>query len=98
MPEELTHATFAGLVGQTFQAGPEGTKPLPLELIAAKLLPVQPGWAGRPPFSLVFRGPREPWLPQRIYAVWHEALQNAVLFLVPIGTDRDGMLYQAIFN
>jgi len=98
MAEDLTHATFRGLVGQTFLIGAEQSDSLPLVLIEANLLHGRSGRTERPPFSLVFRGPRDPWLPQRMYSVWHEALQNAILFLVPMGPGPEGMLYEAIFN
>ena len=48
----------------------------------------------RAPFSLVFRGPDEPTLPQRIYGLEHAELGALELFLVPIGPGR----YEAIFT
>jgi hypothetical protein len=54
--------------------------------------------SGREPFSIVFRGPLEPVLPQRIYRFEHEALGAFELFIVPIGTDESGMQYEAVFG
>jgi len=52
----------------------------------------------RAPFSIVFRGPRNVVLPQRIYEVEHDTIGAFPLFLVPIGPDQEGMLYEAIFT
>ena len=49
-------------------------------------------------FSLLFRGPLEPFFPQRIYHLKHESLGSLELFLVPIGPDGKGMQYEAVFN
>ena len=55
--------------------------------------------AGRPePFSILFRGPAEPVLPQAIYRLSHSALDAQDLFLVPIGPDGEGMTYEAVFS
>ena len=48
-------------------------------------------------FRLEFRGPREPLLPQGIYRVRADNL-DAEIFLVPVGRDEQGSLYEAIFN
>jgi hypothetical protein len=52
----------------------------------------------RQSFSVIFRGPFEPELPQRVYSLEHEGLGKLDLFLVPIGPDEKGMLYQAVFT
>jgi len=49
-------------------------------------------------FSLLFRGPISPFFPQAIYRLHHEKLGTMDLFLVPMGPDRDGMRYEAVFN
>jgi hypothetical protein len=49
-------------------------------------------------FSLVFRGPHEPALGQRIFKLEHNALGSIELFLVPIGAPEKGRLYEAYFN
>lgn len=48
----------------------------------------------RAPFSLVFRGPDSPTLPQGIHRLEHHGLGSLELFLVPIGPGR----YEAIFT
>jgi hypothetical protein len=60
----------------------------------------------RTPFSVVFRGPLEPIMPQGIYHVEHEHLGALDIFIVPIGPDTDttpgegptGMFYEAVFG
>jgi hypothetical protein len=52
----------------------------------------------RQPFSIVFSGPLEPILPQGIYRVKHEQLEQLNVFLVPIGPNKEGMRYEAVFS
>ena len=49
-------------------------------------------------FSLVFRGPIAPTLEQRIWPLDHPALGTIEIFLVPVGPDAEGMLYEAVFS
>ena len=72
-------------------AGEGGPVALELESVAGS--PAAPR-----PFSLVFRGPRESFLPQRIYRVEHPALGSLEIFIVPIGLDASGYRYEAVFN
>jgi hypothetical protein len=64
------------------------------------LLEVQEGPNSRKmdSFSLLFRGPIAPFFPQAIYRVHHETLGSIELFLAPMGPDRHGMQYEAVFN
>jgi hypothetical protein len=57
-----------------------------------------PPQTARAPFSIVFLGPRDPLLPQRIYRLEHEELGTLDLFLVPIGRDDAGVRYEAVFT
>jgi hypothetical protein len=49
-------------------------------------------------FSLLFRGPLAPVLPQCIYRLTHDTLGSMEIFLVPVGPDGEGMQYEAVFN
>jgi hypothetical protein len=91
--QDLTLESFAGLVGEPFslQVAPE---PLPLVLEEAEAVS---GGDTREAFSLVFRGPFDPLLAQGIHPVEHADLGRLEIFLVPIGRDAAGALYQAIF-
>ena len=98
MLEKLTYEDFSGRIGEEFRLdGPSG--PLALVLAEATSLASRDG-AGprRSPFSLVFRGPFQPALPQRIWSLGHAALGRLEVFLVPIGPDGGGMRYEAVFN
>jgi|SRR5579864_2959392 len=53
---------------------------------------------GRVNFSLLFRGPQQPLLPQQIYPVEHDRLGRFDLFIVPVRRDAQGLYYEAVFN
>lgn len=95
MPDQVTWEVFADQVDQTFQVhGEAGT--IEATLIDCTKL-VQHDEEGRVPFSIVFRGPMEPFLEQRIYKLSHEKIGEIEIFLVPLGPDKTGMKYEAIF-
>ncbi len=99
--DRLTVVDFAPLVGETFglDAGEGGR--LEVELASAKTFtegaPAQDADGRRTPFSIHFRGPVDPLLPQQIYRVAHERLGALEIFLVPIGRDESATLYEAVF-
>ena len=102
MLESFTAGTFAPHQGGTFSVSATGQVALTLTL--GEITPLGPATAAtadgprRAPFSLVFHGPATPILPQRTYRVEHGALGAFDLFLVPIGPDRTGMRYEAVFG
>ena len=91
----LTAADFRGHLGTMF-AGPGLAADWEL-IEVTDLGDASPGGA-RAPFSLVFRGPLEPVLPQGIRRLEHAGLGELDLFLVPIGPDEVGMRYEAVFG
>ena len=101
MLESFTIHTLSGHVGGKFRIYPDGSDPLEVELISATGLG---GSAGaeppvrRQPFSIVFRGPGDVLLPQRIYRMEHAEIGSFELFLVPIGPDEKGLRYEAVFT
>ena len=101
MLERLTANSFAPAVGDTFvlDAGDAGR--LELELLESRLhdpdAPAEDASGARAPFSLTFRGPAEPILPQRIYELEHPTLGTLEIFIVPIGRDEAGTSYEAVF-
>ena len=103
MLEKFTITTFAERVGETFRICPEEIPPLSTQLVTVTDLSPRMGRsldAGdrRAPFSIVFRGPMTPILPQRIYRMEHEEIGAFDLFIVPIGPDSEGMRYEAVFT
>lgn len=59
--------------------------------------PEQGPEGGRRPFTLTFRGPADPPLPQATYQLDHESLGSHGIFLVPIARGEDGSSYEAVF-
>jgi hypothetical protein len=100
MLERLTCADFARDVGTTFRLEWGDARGIPLVLVEAKEVPGRAGSpdAPRTPFTLVFRGPAEPVFPQRTYALAGPASGRLEIFLVPVGRDAAGVLYEAVFN
>lgn len=99
MVENFTHTTFSELTGELFRLLLDDGSTLDLELVSVTPAPTRPsGAARREPFSIVFRGPQEPLLPQRIYPFESESLGTFELFIVPIGPDESGMQYEAVFG
>lgn len=93
----LTLAQFAPLVGDAFELRDAADAPHPAALVEAKALHGAP-FNGREPFALLFEGPAEPVLPQRIYGVRHPHMQAQEMFLVPVGRTPTGVRYEAVFN
>jgi hypothetical protein len=96
--ETFTVASFTPHLGQPFQLIPDGAATVGLELIEATPLGGESAGDRRAPFSIIFRGPNRPVLPQRIYRLAHTEIGAFELFLVPIGPDGSGMRYEAIFT
>jgi hypothetical protein len=91
---DLTLAHFEPLVGDEFRiAEPQ---PVELELAEARSAGDWPG--GREPFRLLFRGPRDPLLPQSIYRLEHAGLGALEIFVVPVARDAERTSYEAIFT
>ena len=94
--DELTLATFEPRVGDAFALGGTGNDAIELVLESATAAGTWPG--GRDPFSLVFRGPAQPLLPQATYRLEHAGLGALEIFIVPIGQDGAVTRYEAVFT
>ena len=95
--ENLTIDAFESRVGERFRIRAQPGDELEAELIEARAL----GKAVRDrrvPFTLSFRTPQLAALRQRIYEVAHEEMGSYDIFLVPVGPDGKGMVYEAIFT
>lgn len=96
MLDKLTVEDFSRLLQQPFRlTSAEGAFELVLVSAEARGRPVG---GGRQPFSLLFRGPRQPVLPQAIHPLVHDALGTLEIFIVPVGANADGVEYEAIFS
>jgi hypothetical protein len=49
-------------------------------------------------FVLTFRAPLDAPREQQIFDLHHEQLGGGSLFLVPIGKDANGLIYEVVFN
>lgn len=94
-----TLSLFESRINEPFRVRTDANATYPLTLVAATPLQVggRPG-PRRDPFQLRFFGPGPQPLTQRIHTVEDERLGTMDIFLVPIGRQGDGFLYQAIFN
>ena len=99
MDELPTLPDFEARLNERFDVTLSDRTIYPLTLVEAVALPRQHAPSlRREPFQLKFRGPGPGYLPQQIHALRNETLGLCSLFLVPIGQDGDGFLYQAVFN
>lgn len=90
---------FADKLGHDFSLSAPGLPPVTLSLTEAEAVEMRCAPVGsRPPFSLVFLAREQRVLPQNIYRIEHAALGAIDIFLVPIGSDAQGVSYQATFN
>lgn len=95
----LTLEGFQSHLEQLFHVDRAPGPPLALRLLEVRPRGAfDPEFQRRQAFSLVFRGPPEPLLVQRIYALHHPDLGALAIFLVPLGPDREGMRYEAVFT
>ncbi|QAU24848.1 hypothetical protein EO087_13315 [Dyella sp. M7H15-1] len=94
----LSLQDFAPHVNETFHVA-VGDSRTDFMLVEVKSLParVVPGLV-RAPFSLTFHHGAAIVFPQKVYPMRHDSLGEFGIFLVPIARNRDGFLYQAIFN
>ncbi|HEY7402090.1 MAG TPA: hypothetical protein VIB39_01095 [Candidatus Angelobacter sp.] len=72
-----------------------GGQPLSLELIEVTERQDSPRTEF---FSLHFRGPISPRLPQQIHRLEHARLGTFEIFLTTISADEQGTVYEAIFH
>jgi len=103
MTDLPTRDTFTQCLNDAFTIRVDDSTNVSVALIEVSPLPERSPGTGdskprREPFSLVFRGPKEPLLPQRIYRFEHGSLGDLDIFIVPIGPDDEGMRYEAVFN
>jgi hypothetical protein len=95
MLEDLNQEIFEPFVHSRFAVYDEARNKVTMELLEVS------GNSSNPKienFSLIFRGPVQPLLPQKIYTFDHPKIGAFALFIVPIALQPDGLRYQAVFN
>jgi len=93
----LTLEYFAARLNETFVSESDGNasfvlveaKPLAAATLEGML---------RAPFSLLFRNSSPIVFNQKIFNMKHASIGEVGIFLVPVARDREGFLYQAVFN
>ncbi len=90
--DKLNYEDFKSQVNSSFRVD---NTPLDLKLVDVterKLTPNQEV------FSLIFSGPGDHFLEQRLYNLSHEKLGEGSIFLVPVAQDASAFTYEAVFN
>jgi hypothetical protein len=95
MANELSYETFARILNTTFRihVGESQTIDAVLAEISEHMIS-----ARQERFSIVFRAPTQPLLPQGLRHFEHDEIGSFDLFIVPIGRDEHSVQYEAVFN
>lgn len=89
---------FASRLNETFSVDVDQGR-TPFVLVEAAPLPHQVfNGMVREPFSLIFHSATPVLFPQRVYQMSCPTMSEFGIFLVPVGRNQDGFLYQAVFN
>jgi hypothetical protein len=103
-PDQLTLASFSPWVKTKFRVGLAPADFVELELEEANAIPnaseANQATKGlrQEAFSLIFHGPDNRFLPQRLYSFEHCRIGRFDMFIVPIAHKQGFIQYQAIFN
>ena len=101
MLDKLTSADFESLLNQTFQIELQSGEQFTAELIEVSEMgqaPSEDNDLKRRAFSTILRIQGDMFFPQQICSVAHESMEKMALFLVPLGPDKVGMRYEAMFT
>lgn len=100
MLETFTLTTFCE--GDIFKVRIEAEQVLEIQLVQARPGKYQMPAGMREPFSLIFKGSKEIWLPQGSYVMEHEIQGIFELFIVPVlpplKEDEEWFYYEAFFG
>ncbi|SHM64601.1 DUF6916 family protein [Roseibium suaedae] len=95
MLEKLTIEDFKPVEGEVFSVS-DGQDAVELKLVEVKSM--GSGMREGGAFSLLWQGPQDPFLPQRIYSFAHEGLGQHDFFVVPVAEKTTGFQYEVIFT
>lgn len=95
--DKLSLETFEALLNQFFKVEFDNGKQIELMLSEVKKQGSSSS-GDKQSFSLLFKGPKEMVLQQQIYPLQNDNLDLLSIFLVPVGSEDDHILYEAIFN
>lgn len=97
MLDTLTHDEFAKHLNKMYTISDESNS-YEIELVKTEELGQSAKPENRKSFSILFRGKSEESLPQQTYKFNGDGLEDQLIFLVPLGPDEKGFLYEAVFN
>jgi Domain of unknown function (DUF6916) len=93
-----TYEGFARHLNETFAVA-LGSSSVEMTLVkATKGPPCDFEGLRKEPFSLFFKCARPVILPQRMYPFARSGFGTMDIFIVPVARERDGILYEAVFN
>jgi hypothetical protein len=96
--EHLTIESFEPYIGTSFWAEFSNGNKVELQLTrAAKVMESEAARLPRHPFSLFFIGPKSFRLNQHTYHLTHDSLEPMDIFIVPVGEESRGFIYEAVF-
>jgi len=95
MAATLEHEVFSRHLNTNFRISLGESNTLEVDLNTVNELQLSPH---QERFAIVFRGPKEPLLPQGSYRFEHDEMGEFILFIVPVRQDDEGIYYEAVFN
>jgi hypothetical protein len=99
MSDEFTLERFLPHVGEVFNVRVQESLEVPMLLSEITRLANDGSRVRRrEPFSLVFHAPAGSRLEQQIYLIEKPGMEPFECFLVPIGPDRFGMRFEAVYT
>ncbi len=93
--DSLHYEDYAPHINSKFTAQIHEASPVELELTNVVENSPSPR---QEQFVLTFRAPFTAPAQQQIFTVRHEQLGSGIMFLVPIGKDANGIIFEAVFN
>ena len=95
----INKQTFENINNKTFEISFDPKQATACELIEVKGINSHTLKEGQvEPFSLVFQTTDKTIFEQNTYMVKNKELDETQLFLVPIGSDENGVRYEAVFT
>jgi hypothetical protein len=95
MAAELRHEVFSRHLNTNFRISLGESNTLEVDLDTVNELQLS---SRQERFAIIFRGPREPLLPQGSYRFEHDEMGEFILFIVPLRQDDHSTFYEAVFN
>jgi len=97
--DALSADEFNDCLHQSFRIR-AGDETIAAELVEVRGVKSHTRRQDRNPFSILFQGPIDKPLEQRIYRLTNDTMGEIDLFLVTLGPDADGngMIYEAVFT